>query len=196
MPLTTFVATSPFTGQEHTRRSERAYTHAVICHRPVAAVAAECGQDAEKDTARAAEYQLIAGLLEREETPSPDSPLMAPSRSRSWNSEQAGVRTRWDEVLYDFVDGPFSDGPYKSHVLRTRAELVAAYRDYAANAQGMSTLRRRRAEEARATNGFRESASFHHSEALAQKAAAKSPEVLEDRAVIAATARPAQALQG
>lgn len=158
---TTFAATSPNTGEVFTRTSARAYTFAVVYARSAAAQREAAGRDAVSDYNRAGEYRLIADLLDAGVKPV-DGWLLAPAKHLSGYEREAGVRTRWDEVEVRLEDGKFA-GKYWNQ--KPRAERIAEYREWADECIASAS------RKLDATFELREAVTFHHTEALARKAA-------------------------
>lgn len=166
MPKTTFVATSPFTGEQFTRKSEREYTFAVVRSRSIDAIRKGRDEAATCEMQQAIKYNEIATFLENGTTPDASHKLCKPLGSVAFtiNEYRAGVRTEWDSIEYDIIDGKFAD-TYSYVPRKTRAEKAAEYRTYAKNSA-------EHAEKLRTTvvDKIRQSVTFHHTEALARKA--------------------------
>jgi plasmid stabilization system protein ParE len=159
MSKTTFVAVSPLTGKKFTRKSERQYTFAVICSESIEAQRQRSEADAKYEEKLAAQYHEIATFLETGTTPDATHRLRQPKpRSHfSWAEYEAGVRTKWDSILY-----------HATRDNETHAQVAANYRRWASNSQDRANKLR-----AEVIDRPREGASFHHSEALARKEQAK-----------------------
>lgn len=159
MSKTKFTAISPWTGAALTRSSLRAYTHAVVYHTTVDALRA--GIEARKATlqAEAAEYAEIADLLERGVEPPAGAPILTRRTGTSYAEEKAGVRSVWDRVCYE-LRGNSVYGQVSA------ADLAKRYRMYEA-----SVLTRAAGLDPAKVTEPREDATFHHSAALAHKAA-------------------------
>ena len=128
MPKTTFVAVSPLTGKQFTRKSEREYTYAVVYSESIESQQIRAENEAKYCDAQAARYDAIAQFLETGTTPDATHKLRQ-QKSRhmfSLNEYAAGVRTEWDSVEYDIIDGAF--GNTKSVIAGTRLENAARYR--------------------------------------------------------------------
>lgn len=168
---TTFVATSPITGDAFTRKSARAYTHAVISFKSAESVADELRRMAAFADKQARQYDIIADILEHAAAPFPTEPLHAflfgKPMSSSYNTQQAGVRTQWQDVLYHIAGEPTPNGIENRSwtMYQSRQEAAAAYREYSAGQRADAARLRVKAETAEPRQG----ASFHHSAALAQK---------------------------
>lgn len=160
---TKFTAVSPFTGAEFTRKSHRAYTHAVILHTPVEALRAGLEAEIATQLQWGDRYRLIAEHLEQGTEPEAGSPLLGKPSGTSYNEQKAGVRTVWDQIRYQ-LEGRSPSGPISA------AALAEQYRGYEADVRA----RVDRLDPAAIVEP-REGASFHHSLALAQKAAGGIP---------------------
>ena len=160
---TTFAATSPTTAEVFTRTSARAYTFAVVYARSAAAQREAARLEAESNLKRAAEYRLIADLLDAGVKPLSGA-LLEPAKSLSGSERAAGVRTRWDAVEVTVADGKFA-GKYWNQ--KPRAERVAQYREWANQHVADAS---RKLDECY-TFELREAVTFHHTEELARKAA-------------------------
>lgn len=173
---TTFVAVSPITGTAHTRKSARAYTHAVVCFKSAESVAEGLRREAAFTAKRGRQYHIIADLLELNAEPSRTEPLQAflfeATESSSFNSRQAGVRTRWQDVLYHIAGEPTPNGiENRSFTLyASRAEAATSYRTYAERELNRAFELTATATQAKPD----EAASFHHSAALAAKEVLKN----------------------
>ena len=167
MPKTTFVAVSPLTGKQFTRKSEREYTYAVVYSESIESQQIRAENEAKYCDAQAARYDAIAQFLETGTTPDATHKLRQ-QKSRhmfSLNEYAAGVRTEWDSVEYDIIDGAF--GNTKSVIAGTRLENAARYRGWAND-----NITRAKAYRATQIDAPREAATFHHSNLLAVKAMA------------------------
>jgi hypothetical protein len=180
MPKTTFVATSPFTGEQFTRKSERGYTFAVIYLESMESQQIRAENDAKFCDAQAMKYNEIATFLENGTTPDASHKLCKPLGSVAFtiNQYRAGVRTEWDAIEYHIVDGKFADT--YSYVPRcTRAEKAAEYRTYE-----KANINRAKAYRATQIDAPREAATFHHSNLLAVKAMASENKRWTDAKVV------------
>lgn len=166
MPKTTFVATSPFTGEQFTRKSEREYTYAVVYAESMESQQIRAENEAKHYEAQAARYNEIAEFLESGTTPDATHKLRQPKSHHMFSIDEyrTGVRTAWDAVEYCIIDGAF--GNVCSYAM-TRADKAAEYRQWAS--ENISRADQCRAEQ---YNAPREAATFHHSSLLAVKAMA------------------------
>jgi len=168
----TFVAISPNTGEVFTRKSDHDYTYAVIYYQSAESVAEGLLREASYHSKAASQYNIIADLLELGAEPSSTEPLhgfLFEGERGSLNSQRAGVKTRWQDVLYSIATEPTPNGiENRSHSLfATRADAVTGYRKWAEeNAQSVAFYRERaaKAEE-------NEAVTFHSSISLASKKA-------------------------
>lgn len=160
-----FAVTSPTTGEVFTRQSARDYTHAVVYMETVERQKARAHRYAESNLRGAMRYAEIAGFLETNTTPDATHRFrMLPCDGWSVNTQRAGVKTIWDNVEYYIVDGAFGNQA-GSGMMDTRQETAAKYRKWAEEHQEKAKYLMAK------TFDIREYATFHHSAALAQKAA-------------------------
>lgn len=165
---TTFVAVSPTTGRRYTRKSLHAYTHACVTYETVDSMVARAEESAASNDRYVAKYTEIAAHLRAGTTPAAGSPLLARCTSMSYNMQLARVRTEWDAVMFS-VRHPNS--VYADEGL-TAEQFAAKYDEYAAHSAAGAAKARAEAVAIREANTVRESATFHHSYALAMKQAA------------------------
>ena len=163
-----FTATSPVTGRTYTRKSQHLYTHACISFQRADAQAARLQQDAMRRDESAAESREIAAHLRAGTTPAAGSVLLERCTAMSYNMQKAGVRTKWDAVLYDTRRVPYGATEPKA------PEVCAAeYEGWAADDDTRAAQDRAEAHRIVVANEIREGATFHHSATLAAKEAAK-----------------------
>ena len=183
MSKTTFVAVSPFTGKQFTRKSLRDYTHAVVYSESMESQQIRAENEAKFCDAETIRYSEIAEFLETGTTPDASHKLCKPLGSVAFtiNEYRAGVRTEWDAIEYRIVDGKFAD-TYSYVPRRTRAEKAAEYRQYA-----QANISRAKAYRATQIDGPREAATFHHSNLLAVKAMASNAKLWTEAKVVPCT---------
>ncbi len=168
----TFLATSPNTGKVFTRKSDHAYTHAVIYYQSAESVAEGLLREASSCRKWASEYNITADLLELGAEPSRTEPLhgfLFEGERGSLNSQAAGVKTRWQDVLYSIASEPTPNGidNRRGSLFATRAEAAAEYRKWAEENRERVIFYQERAKQTEP----QEAATFHSSAVLALKKA-------------------------
>lgn len=183
MSKTTFVAVSPFTGKQFTRKSEREYTYAVVYSESIESQQIRAENEAKYCDAQATRYNEIAEFLETGTTPDATHKLRQPKSHHmfSINEYRAGVRTEWDSIEYDIIDGKFAD-TYSYVPRKTRAEAAAEYRTYE-----NGNIIRAKAYRAERIDTLREAVTFHHSSLLAVKAMASNAKRWTEAKVVPCT---------
>lgn len=151
---TTFTVVSNVTGKTYTRKSFRAYTHAVVSHKTTDAIVASLTKAADREAEEAIRYEAIAMHLTNGTTPEAGSILLKPT-SMCLRDANNGCRTEWDVVTRGWCK-----------------HTIEQYREWTTECSKRMTQYREEAIAARATNKIEEGATFHHSAALAHKALA------------------------